>query len=57
MSRQNNFKKIVAVFACYMVLTLNFSQLYASGPGDEQPQPLEQEAPPVPAQERPVVGT
>src|SRR5438270_11446139 len=35
MSRQNKFKKIVAVFACYMVLTLNFSQLYASGPGGQ----------------------
>jgi cytochrome c peroxidase len=33
MSRQNKFKKIVAVFACYMLLTLNFNQLYASGPG------------------------
>src|SRR5438270_8574665 len=35
MSRQNKFKKIVAVFACYMVLTLNFNQLYASGPGGQ----------------------
>src|SRR5947209_18529812 len=35
MSRRNKFKKIVAVFACYMVLTLNFNQLYASGPGQQ----------------------
>ncbi len=48
MSRQNNFKKIVAVFACYMVLTLNFSQLYASGPGGPAARSLEQEPPPVP---------
>lgn len=33
MSRQNKFKKIVAVFVCYILLTLNFNQLYASGPG------------------------
>jgi cytochrome c peroxidase len=35
MSRQIKFKKIVAVFACYMVLTLNINinPLYASGPG------------------------
>src|SRR5206468_2540585 len=33
MSPQSKSKKIVAVFACYMVLTLNFNQLYASGPG------------------------
>ncbi|HYX51600.1 MAG TPA: hypothetical protein VE843_17765, partial [Ktedonobacteraceae bacterium] len=32
MSPQSKSKKIVAVFACYMVLTLNFNQLYASGP-------------------------
>src|ERR1051326_1875639 len=35
MSRRIKFKKIVAVFACYMVLTLNINTnpLYASGPG------------------------
>jgi hypothetical protein len=33
MGRQNKPKKIIAVFACYMLLTLNFNQLYASGPG------------------------
>jgi hypothetical protein len=33
MGRENKPKKIAAVFACYMLLTLNFNQLYASGPG------------------------
>jgi len=31
MSRQTFWKKTVAVCACYMMLTLNFSQAYASG--------------------------
>jgi cytochrome c peroxidase len=35
MTRQApSFKKIFAVFACYMMLTLNFNQLYASGGSD-----------------------
>src|SRR5215471_5204470 len=33
MSRQHTWKKTVAVFACFMMLTLNVTQVYASGPG------------------------